>query len=199
MRPIIAALPLALSMALASPILAETREERLALASDYVEQTLEDVDMEALIRSMWEPLAEQVAASGQEVTDAQREEIHQLYMDTYEQRMTEMMQSQDEVMADLFTMAEIEALTEFYGTPEGRAVMQKLPQLSEASQPKIMTMMQETMPTVMGRVQQILAPEQPGTDAAPQAGGQAPTAPDAAGEGAESGEVEEPAEAPAVQ
>ncbi|WP_185968550.1 DUF2059 domain-containing protein [Paracoccus sp. M683] len=136
---------------------AETREERLAVATEYNDAALADTDMDAMIRTMWEPLVAQFAPTA---TDDQKTQIHALYVETFEPRMTDLMKKQPEVMADIFTLDELQDLKDFYATPSGRAVMQKLPQVMQAIQPEIMVMVQETLPTIVPKVQEILAPAQ---------------------------------------
>lgn len=160
MRPLLTALPLALSLALTSPTFAETREDRLAIANEYVANSMQDMDMEAMIRTMWEPLVDQITASGQEVSDEQRSQIGTLYMDTFSEPMRTLLEGQGEVMADLFTMAELEKLRDFYATPEGRAIMQKMPEVMQAIQPEIMTLVQSTLPTLMPKLMEIVQPQQ---------------------------------------
>ncbi len=158
MRQLLTALPLALS--LAAPAFAETREERLAIASEYVDSTLQDIDMEALIRTMWQPLVDQMTEQEKEVSDEQRAEIQALYMKTFEHRLKTIMKDQSIIMADLFTMAELEALRDFYATPEGRAIMQKLPKVMQQLQPEILEMVEQTLPDLMPKLTTILKLQQ---------------------------------------
>lgn len=146
-----------LALALAPAALAETREDRLAVATEYNEAALADMDMEAVITTMWKPLVTQLAP---DATDEQKEQIHALYMKTFEQRMIDFMKQQPDVMADIYTLEELEALRDFYATPVGRAVMMKLPRIMEAIQPQMAVIIQETLPTVIPQVQLILHPAQ---------------------------------------
>lgn len=50
-----------LALALAPAALAETREDRLAVATEYNEAALADMDIEAVITTMWKPLVTQLA------------------------------------------------------------------------------------------------------------------------------------------
>ena len=126
---------LALALALPLPALAETREERVAVAAEYVDLALQSFDMDAIIKSLSQPILQQVAAAGQRLTDDQMAQIDKLYVDTFTEPMTALMREQAELMADIMTLAEITALRDFYATPEGRSVMAKLPQLTAAQQP----------------------------------------------------------------
>lgn len=54
--------------------------------------------------------------------------------------MIDFMKQQPDVMADIYTLEELEALRDFYATPVGRAVMMKLPRIMEAIQPQMAVM-----------------------------------------------------------
>ena len=62
------------------------------------------------------------------------------------------MHDQSEIMADMFTLAEITALRDFYATPEGKSVMSKLPQLTAAQQPGMMALINDKMTGLMPQV-----------------------------------------------
>jgi hypothetical protein len=152
---------LALALAMPLPALAETREERVVIASEYVELALQSFDMNAIIKSLSQPILQQVAAAGQTLTDAQMAEIDKLYADTFTEPMTALMREQSELMADIMTLAEITALRDFYSTPEGRSAMAKLPQLTAAQQPGVATLIADKMGTLMPQVLAIINGEAP--------------------------------------
>lgn len=155
------ALFLALCLALPLPLLAETRDERLAVAKDYVELALQGFDMPAMIGTMYQPILQQVAAGGQTLTEAQVAQIRQLYLDTFTAPLTQLMRDQSEIMADMMTLAELTALRDFYATPEGRSVMAKLPQLTAAQQPGIIALVNTNMETLMPQVLGIINGDAP--------------------------------------
>lgn len=152
MKPLLLAALLALPL----PVLAETREEREAVASEYVELALQGFDMTAMIETMYQPILQQVAAGGQTLSDEQVGKIRQLYLDTFTQPMAKLMRDQAGIMADMFTLAEITALRDFYATPEGRSVMAKLPQLTAAQQPGMMALINDQMQGLMPKVLAII-------------------------------------------
>ncbi|MFN3280689.1 MAG: DUF2059 domain-containing protein [Tabrizicola sp.] len=157
MKPLLLAALLALPL----PALAETREERLAVAGEYVELALQGFDMTAMIETMYQPILQQVAAGGQTLDEDQVARIRQLYLDTFTEPMTRLMRDQAGIMADMFTLAEITALRDFYATPEGRSVMAKLPQLTAAQQPGMMKLINEKMEGLMPQVLAIVNGEAP--------------------------------------
>ena len=150
----------AAALALALPAEADTYEERLAVAKEYVEATMADFDMAKMIRQMWVPVADQVAANGKELTEAQKADIDALYQATFTDPMWDIMRGQDVVMAELLTLEEITAVRDFYMTDNGRSVMMKLPDIFARQQPLIMGMVQETMPAVMPQLMQIIEREE---------------------------------------
>ncbi len=148
-------------MALAPPALAETREEREAVAAEYVELALQGFDMGAMIETMYLPILQQVEAGGQSLSEDQVGRIRQLYLDTFTEPLTGLMRDQAGIMADMMTLAEITALRDFYATPEGRSVMAKLPQLTAAQQPGIIALINDNMDGLMPQVLAIINGEAP--------------------------------------
>lgn len=148
-------------LALPLPALAETREERVAVASEYVDLALQGFDMSALIETMYQPILQQVAAGGAVLTEEQVAKIRQLYLDTFTEPLTQLMRDQSGIMADMMTLAEITALRDFYATPEGKSVMAKLPQLTAAQQPGMMALINDKMTGLMPQVLAIVNGEAP--------------------------------------
>lgn len=142
----------ALALLLPLPALAETREDRVAAAQEYVELALAGFDMAAVIETMYQPLLQQVAAGGQTLSDDQVMQIRQLYLDTFTDPMLSLMREQSQIMADIMTLGEITALRDFYATPEGKSVMAKLPQLTAAQQPGVMQLVNDKMAGLMPQV-----------------------------------------------
>ena len=143
-------------LALPLPALAETREERVTAAAEYVELALDGFDMSAVIETMYQPLLQQVAAGGQTLTDEQLAKIRTLYLDTFTDPMNALMRDQAQIMADIMTLGEITALRDFYATPEGKSVMAKLPQLTAAQQPGVMALVNDKMAGLMPQVLAII-------------------------------------------
>ena len=155
------ALTLVALLALPLPALAETREERVAVATEYVDLALQGFDMAAVIENMSQPILQQVAAGGATLTDDQVSKIRQLYLDTFTGPMTALMRDQAQIMADMMTLGEITALRDFYATPEGRSVLAKLPQLTAAQQPGVMALINDKMTGLMPQVLAIVNGEAP--------------------------------------
>ena len=154
-------LVLAVALALPLPLHAETREERVAMAAEYVELALQSFYMDALVKSLSQPILQQVAAAGQNLTDEQLARIEQLYAETFTAPLTDLMRDQSGLMADMMTLAEITALRDVYSTPEGRSAMAKLPQLTAAQQPGLAKLLEERMGPLMPQVLAIINGEAP--------------------------------------
>ena len=152
---------LAALLVLPLPVLAETREERVAAAAEYVDLALQGFDMSAMIETMYQPILQQVAAGGQTLSEDQITQIRQLYLDTFTDPMTKLMRDQAGIMADMMTLGEITALRDFYATPEGKSVMAKLPQLTAAQQPGIVALINDNMESLMPQVLAIINGEAP--------------------------------------
>ena len=148
-------------LALTLPANAETREERMAVAAEYVDLALEGFDMPAMIETMYQPILQQVEAGGATLTEAQVAQIRQLYLDTFTEPLTTLMRDQAGIMADMMTLAEITALRDFYATPEGRSVMAKLPALTAAQQPGMMALINDKMTGLMPQVLAVVNGEAP--------------------------------------
>lgn len=134
----------------------DTRDARLEVAREYSARAMEDMDMGAMIQTMYQPIVDQARAAGQTVSEDQIERLDALYQEVFAPEMQRIMEGQPEIMADLFTLPELEALSEFYASDVGRSVMTKMPQVMQSVQPEIMTMVERTMPTVIPQVMQIL-------------------------------------------
>jgi hypothetical protein len=152
-------LALALTLALAFPLTAQadSYEERLAVANEHIEATLEDINMADVIAQMYTPLLTNIEQqTGKKLTQAQIDAIDKLYQDNMSEPMTQLMREQSKTMADIMTMEEIVALRDFYQTPDGRSVMTKLPKLIEVQQPQVMAMVQNNLPKMMPQLQAIV-------------------------------------------
>jgi hypothetical protein len=167
---------LAMALALPLPAFAETREERLAVAAEYVDLAIQGFDMDAIIKSLSQPILQQVAAAGQSLTDEQMAQIDKLYADTFTQPITDLMREQAGLMADIMTLAEITALRDFYSTPEGRSAMAKLPELTAAQQPGLAILIEDKMGPLMPQVLAIINSEA-ASQATPETAPAAPTEP----------------------
>ena len=145
-----------LALCLALPAHAETdREARLAVARDYVEASMEDMNIQDFIRQLWQPMVQRMAANRQQLSPAQIADIEALFSGELTGPLTEVMRRQDEILADLLTLEELVALRDFYSSEHGGAVMRKMPQLSRAQQPMISAVLQDAMPRMMPKIEAI--------------------------------------------
>lgn len=158
MRRLALALTLVSSLAAALPAAAQdTPEARLAAARAHTALVLQDLDIADVVRTMYAPLLDQLRSAGRAPTEDQLARLDALYQETMAAPLLEILGRQDQVMAEIFTLEEIEALAAFYASPVGRQVMTKLPRLIEAQQPEIMAMVQREVPRLIPQIQAILA------------------------------------------
>ncbi|WP_432450085.1 DUF2059 domain-containing protein [Aliiroseovarius marinus] len=147
------------ALLMSSPALADSEAERQAAAKTYIEATLEDLDMASVVENMWKPVVDQFRAQGTEVTEAKIEALRTLYADRFTEPMYEVMRAQASVMADVYTLDEINALAAFYQTEHGKAAITKMPKLMERQMPQILSMVQREMPEVLPEVMKIMQGE----------------------------------------
>ena len=108
------------------PALAETREERLALAKEYVELAVPILFSNIDPGPMHEGFVRQAKREGKIISPEEEEQMLQFYRDTYIGIMTELMLAQTPMMAEEMAMAELTALRDFYASPEGSSAAAKL-------------------------------------------------------------------------
>ena len=153
----------ATALCLAVPASADTatdaKDARVAIAKEYVEATMKDMDIQNFIRQLWTPMIQQMAQNRQPMSPEQISQIEKLFSDELTQPLTEVMLQQDKIMADLMTLEELTALRDFYMSEHGRAVMEKMPQLAQIQQPMISAVLQKAMPVMMPKIEAITAPE----------------------------------------
>ncbi|WP_294614686.1 DUF2059 domain-containing protein [Roseovarius sp.] len=151
----------AAALCLAFPVHAETdtRDARLAVAREYVEASMDGMDIQDFIRQLWTPMIKQMANNRQPMSPEQISQIETLFSDELTGPLTEVMLKQDEIMADLMTLEELTALRDFYTSEHGRSVMEKMPQLAQIQQPMISAVLQKAMPVMMPKIEAITAPQ----------------------------------------
>lgn len=150
---------LALLLALCLPLstaLAETREERVVAAKAYVAVAIEAMDIKAMITTMWQPVVQAIEASGKPVSEAQKAEIDALYQRVFTAPLQKIFDGQSEIMADLLTLEQINELTAFYSTENGRKIMAVLPEVMARIQPQIIALAQETTPQILPEISRIV-------------------------------------------
>jgi hypothetical protein len=134
----------------------ETYDARLAIAKEYVDASMADLDMYSFLQQMWIPVIQQMKGSGIQLNADQISQIETLYLDTLTEPMLHVMRAQDEVMAEIMTLEELTALRDFYNSETGRAVMQKMPQVSQRQQPMVAEMMRTLTPQMLPKLQAII-------------------------------------------
>lgn len=137
----------------------DDRDARVAMAKEYVDATMTDMEIQEFIRQLWQPMVQQMAANRQPMSEEQIMQIDKLFLDHLTQPLTDVMRKQDEIMADLMTLEELTALRDFYTSEHGGAVMRKMPQLAQIQQPMISAVLQSAMPEMMPKIEAITMPK----------------------------------------
>jgi hypothetical protein len=106
---------------------------------EAVKEYLEVQPVEKMMRDVVEKMSAGMPGESKELTQAMMDELR------YDTLRTAMI----DAMANTFTVEEIEALTQFYSTPEGRSVMEKMSSYMAKLQPVIMKEVQRSMKQVM--------------------------------------------------
>ncbi len=145
------------ALVLATSAKADERAERLKIAHEYVQLSVQDMGLDAVIEQMWKPVVDQIEASGTKLNDSQLQRISKLYDETFAGPLKDLMLKQDEIMADILTLEEITALRDFYKTDAGRSVMQKFPQIMARQQPLVIELVQTKLPGLLPKIQEIVS------------------------------------------
>ncbi|MCC5987055.1 MAG: hypothetical protein JJT95_05185 [Pararhodobacter sp.] len=153
--------PLALSIAFAlftAPVAADDRPARLEIATRYTQQVMEWVDFEAMVLRLYRPTIDEMRGMGLPISDEQLERLEAVYLAHVTEPLREIMLTQDEVMADIFTLDELQALHEFLQTPTGHSALTRLTELNDAQNRRILSMQMQVGQQVLPQVMEILMP-----------------------------------------
>lgn len=150
---------------------------KLALARETISAMKADKMIDAMTAQM-KQMAAQMAATNMpaEATPAQRKIIDNFQgkiMDLSMEMAKSMITQMDQVYADVFSEAELKAMTVFFKSPEGESMMAKQPQVMQRVMPLVQGLQRELMP----KMQQLTEELKTQLEAAKPA--PAPTAPPA--------------------
>lgn len=134
-------LTVAVLLVVVSPSFADDMQERLRVARAY-EKTTPVVKM----------LDETLAQIRKSPMIAHKPEIFDLMVQSLDKEKIK--EQTIELMAKHFTTAELEALTTFYNTEEGKAIMKKMPLYIAESQPIIQKEVMQSMASAMKQIQE---------------------------------------------
>lgn len=108
----------------------DNKTRKIELAQQYSEIIPFDKEVEKSI--------EQIAM---QVPVAQRTQFRTILQQNINANQLET--ASETALIDIFTEAELEAMIEFYGTPEGKSIMEKMPEYQSRLQPVLQAMVQE--------------------------------------------------------
>lgn len=136
-----------------SPVQAETREERIAAAREYIAVSQSETQIQQMAEVSARPMLDVIQQQQPELFAEKGDTLAGIVQEFFRNEMATVMANQDELLADVFTLTELNALTEFYSTDAGRSAMEKMPQFLEAIQPQMMTMIQQKMPELFRQLE----------------------------------------------
>jgi hypothetical protein len=118
-----------------------TDAERLAVAQNYIDMTLEDMSAESMARAAAGPVVRQIRLTDPTVTEEQIRQIELLVGAEMAAINREIVATTAPDLAAIMTLEELTALRDFYASDVGRSVMLKMPQYLRAYQPRVMEAM----------------------------------------------------------
>ena len=105
----------------------DTTEERLKLAREHVELFVVDQMIGDMVPVMTRQIAQSLRASQPDKPDAEIDAVADRLAKLMAERMSaDLPALTADLMANHFTVGEIEALTTFYSTPDGRSIVGKM-------------------------------------------------------------------------
>jgi|GEM_PF-1216998 len=105
--------------------------ERLALARDYVREAHMDTMMKGVMRNVLRQFP------GASSSDPKMQQFITSYSAGMDAALPDVIDASAEGAARTFTVGELKDLVAFYGSPTGQAVLEKMPQLMQATMPLI--------------------------------------------------------------
>jgi len=151
------ALPFAVAL-LVLPAMADDRAARIEIATRYTQQVMDGIDFEAMVRRLYRPTIDEMRGMGLPISDEQVERLEALYVARVTEPLREIMLTQDEVMADIFPLDELQALYDFLQTPAGHSALTRLPELADAQNRRIISMQMQIGQQLFPQVMEILMP-----------------------------------------
>ena len=113
-------------------------EARKALAREYVDIFVATTDLRDMALSSAAPLFDRIARDQPDLWQAKQDVITEIYVSHVAERLATAMISLDAPMAQVFTLEELRALRDFYASPEGRAVLAKMPAFMKQVMPWVL-------------------------------------------------------------
>jgi hypothetical protein len=112
---------------------------------------------EAAAKPTIEALSQRMAAQGIQLSANKQQQIRRLFVEEMQILAPDVIKWTENSTAQVFTEAEIRAITAFYKTAEGQSMLRKMPQLQASIQGPLMQAMQGRMPMIAQKLQVILS------------------------------------------
>jgi hypothetical protein len=139
----------------------DTSAAKLALAREAIAALKADKMIDGMTAQM-KQMSNQMVAGGlpADATPAQRalaEEFQTKVLNLSMESAKTMISQMDQVYAEVFTDAELKAMTAFFKSPEGESMMAKQPQVMQRVMPLAQSMQRELMPKMQALAEELKA------------------------------------------
>lgn len=128
----------------------DTNAAKLALARETIAAMKADRMMDGMLAQMKQMAAQMTAENTPtSATPAQRkiaEDFQGKLMDLSMESVKGLIKQLDQVYADVYSEAELKAMTAFFKSPEGESMMAKQPQVMQRVMPLVQAMQRDLMP-----------------------------------------------------
>lgn len=134
---------------------AQADAAKLALAREVIAAVQADKMIDSMLAQL-KQMAAQTAAVPADATPEQRQKAEALQAEILTLSMKAargLINQMDQVYADVYSEAELQAMKAFFGSPEGRSMIAKQPQIMARIMPLAQKMQQDLMPQIQQLVQ----------------------------------------------
>ena len=128
-------------------------EGRRAVAAEYVALYLETADLSDMSLKAMQPLLVQIAANQPDLWREKGPTLTGIAVGAFARLLHESLSSIDAALAEAFTLQELEALRDFYSSPEGQSVMRKMPDFMRQTMPGALQQAMSGIPEVMAALE----------------------------------------------
>ena len=150
-------------LAFTTAAFAEESPAKLALAREVISALQADKMIDGMMSQM-KQMAAQTASTTPDATPEQRAKAEKLQSDIMDLSMNsakKLIGQMDQLYAEIYSEADLQAMKAFFTSPEGRSMISKQPQLMQRMMPMMQRMQQELQPQIQALVASSKAAEAP--------------------------------------
>lgn len=127
---------------------------RLEAARAYLAVTNTDRAQERMAAVAANSLLDTIRSNQPELFNEKGDQLRQLVVAAFVSGLQEAMIGADRLLASQFSLEELEALAAFAQTPEGRSVLEKLPEFTASLQPRIQAALKTMLPQLISMLRE---------------------------------------------